>query len=66
MRASGRFSLPRLLLESIVEVGMAAHGERTRTGEKVGWQEKRSQRFVLPHVHALMCARYLERSRVSP
>ena len=45
---------------------MASHGERARAGEKVGGQEKRSPRFVLPHVHALVRARRLERSRVPP
>ena len=58
--------LPRLSLESIVEIRVAAHGERARARDEVGRQEERSPRFVLPYVDALVRSRHLQRSRVSP
>ena len=45
---------------------MASPGQLVCAGKKVGRQEKRSPGFVLPHVHALVRARHLQRSRIPP
>jgi hypothetical protein len=52
--------LPRLSFESIVKIWMAAAGQCVRASKKVGGQEERSPRFVLPHVHALVRARQFQ------
>jgi hypothetical protein len=59
-------SRPGIPFESIVDVRMAPHGKCTGASEEVSRQEKRSPRFVLPHVHALVGTRYFERSRIPP
>lgn len=54
----------RVLLESIVEIGMPATNEHAHAGEKIGRNEERSPCFVLTDVDALMRACHFQRAGV--